>query len=365
MIVDPIAAVEAVAMTLPLPAPVQLGSSELYEREYALLRVTTRAGFVGSAYCLTRGAPIAEAVTRLLAPILVGTDSDTVEARWEQGHRATILSGRSGVVMRALGLVDIALWDIKGQRASMPLWRLLGGFEREVPALLVAGYMVRGDTAAALADTLARYAGAGHRLIKIARIADRELMAALLHEVGSRLGDTTGLVVDAGYGWTTVGEALDEIGAWDLPLAWLEDPFQPERLAAYRRLRERTPYRLAAGDESSGSSTAALLDAGVIDYLRLDIPAVGGITPALRLMVRAAEAEIPVSFHVYPEISVHLAAARAQSSIVESFDTTLPNGNPFDPAHLLTGVELTMSNGYMSAPEAPGAGFSLSWPADR
>jgi L-alanine-DL-glutamate epimerase-like enolase superfamily enzyme len=364
VIVDPIAAVEAVAVTLPLPAPVQLGSSELREREYALVRVTSAAGLVGSAYCLTRGAPIPEAVNRLLAPVLVGGDSDAIDARWEQGYRATIMSGRSGVVMRALGLVEIALWDIKGQRASMPLWRLLGGFDPAVPGLLVAGYMASGTRPEALADELASYAARGHRLIKIARIADRELMAALLQEVATRVGNAAGIVVDAGYGWSTVAEALDECLSWQLPLAWLEDPFPPERLAAYARLRERCPHPLAAGDEASATATGPLLEAGLIDYLRLDIPALGGISAALRLMVRAADAEIPVSFHIYPEISVHLAAARAQASIVESFDTAVPGGNPFDPAHLLTGVELELSDGRIHAPEQPGLGFSLTWPGE-
>ena len=363
MSVDPITAIEAVAVTLPLPTPIQLGSSELREREYALVRVTTSGGLVGSAYCLTRGAPIVEAVERLLVPALVGEDSDAVEGRFEQGYRATIMPGRSGVVMRALGLVDIALWDIKGQRASMPLWRLLGGFQPSVPALLVAGYRASGASIAALADDLVAYAASGQRMIKIARIAEREAMSWLLGEVASRAGAATRLVVDAGYCWASVEEALDESSAWNVPLAWLEDPFPPERLVAYARLHARCPHPLAVGDESSAAATAALLDAGLIDYLRLDIPAVGGVTPALRLMARAAEAEIPVSFHIYPEISVHLAAARAQASIVESFDTTLPGGNPFDPAHLLTGVELAMADGAISAPERPGLGFSLAWPA--
>jgi L-alanine-DL-glutamate epimerase-like enolase superfamily enzyme len=79
-------------------------------------------------------------------------------------------------------------------------------------------------------------------------------------------------------------------------------------------------------------------------------------------MGRAAQAEIPVSFHIYPEISVHLAAARAQETIVETFDTTIPGGNPFDPAHTLTGIELRTDDGRITAPEEPGLGFSLAWP---
>jgi L-alanine-DL-glutamate epimerase-like enolase superfamily enzyme len=360
---DPIARVEGVAVTVPLPVPIRLGRVELREREYALARVTTAAGLVGSAYCLTRCAPIVEALDRLVAPSLVGEDSDAVEARWEQGYRATIMPGRSGVVTRALGLVDIALWDIKAKRAAMPLWRLLGGHEPSVPALLIAGYPVTGGSMEQLANDLVAYAERGHRLIKVARIADRDVMRTLLSDLAARFERKAGIVVDAAYCWSTVTEACEEIGGWDARLTWLEDPFPPERVRAYAQFRGRCPHPLAAGDESSDSATGALLDAGLLDYLRLDIPAVGGITPALRLMGRAAAAEIPVSFHIYPEISVHLAAARAQETIVETFDTTLPGGNPFDPAHTLTGMQFAARDGRITAPERPGLGISLDWPA--
>ena len=71
---------------------------------------------------------------------------------------------------------------------------------------------------------------------------------------------------------------------------------------------------------------------------------------------------MPVSFHVYPEVSVHLAAAVAQESLVETFDTTIPGGNPFDPAHLVAGSSLELADGRLAAPERPGLGISLDWP---
>src|SRR5207244_2587217 len=66
--------------------------------------------------------------------------SDLISACWEACFRSTIASGRVGVVMRALSLLDMALWDIKARRAGLPLWRLLGGYAPTVPAVLVAGY---------------------------------------------------------------------------------------------------------------------------------------------------------------------------------------------------------------------------------
>src|SRR3954454_21344642 len=137
--VDPIAEVRAVTTQLDLPRPLQLGSMHIAHRAYAVVTVRTESGLVGKAFALSRDAPVAAVANEQLAPVLVGRDSDLVAARFDDCFRATIASGRVGVVMRALSLVDVALWDLKGQRAGLPLWRLLGGFAPEVPAMIVGG----------------------------------------------------------------------------------------------------------------------------------------------------------------------------------------------------------------------------------
>ena len=69
---------------------------------------------------------------------------------------------------------------------------------------------------------------------------------------------------------------------------------------------------------------------------------------------------MPVSFHVYPEVSIHLAAS-TPGSLVETFDPDVPGGNPLDPVHrLLTGGPV-LSAGTAVAPDAPGLGFDLDW----
>jgi L-alanine-DL-glutamate epimerase-like enolase superfamily enzyme len=132
-VIDPIAAIEVATVRLALPAPLRLGPVEIASREYAAVRVTTGSGLVGSAYCLTREAPVDACVTRLVVPALVGTDSADPAVAWHRVSRATVLVGRVGLVLRAIGLVDIALWDIAAQRAGVPLWRLLSGSPDPVP----------------------------------------------------------------------------------------------------------------------------------------------------------------------------------------------------------------------------------------
>ena len=71
---DTIVSIDVATCRLALPVPLRLGPVEIASREYATVRVTTESGLVGSAYCLTREAPVEACVTRLIAPALLGTD---------------------------------------------------------------------------------------------------------------------------------------------------------------------------------------------------------------------------------------------------------------------------------------------------
>jgi L-alanine-DL-glutamate epimerase-like enolase superfamily enzyme len=347
--------------TVPLPAPLRLGPMEITEREYAAVEVETEEGLVGKAYCLTRNAPVAACVERLVAPVVAGREADP-ERRWEDCTRATVAIGRTGLVVRAIGLVDIALWDVAAQGAGLPLWRHLGGTDPVAPLLMVAGYPLPGQSPESLADDVIRYGTSGYRLLKVARDRDPARMRRLLETSAAGLPTSAQLVVDAAYGWRSAAEALAELPDWgETPLAWLEDPLVPEDAEGCANVRRGGGYPVGVGDEVTHIATfRALLDVQALDVLRLDVPALGGITPARRVQALAAEHEVPVSLHVYPEVSVHLAPLQA-GTIVETFDPELPGGNPLDPAHTLCSGGPAIRDGAAVAPEAPGLGFELDW----
>jgi L-alanine-DL-glutamate epimerase-like enolase superfamily enzyme len=334
---------------------------EVAEREYAAVQVETDDGLVGKAYCLTRNAPVAACVERLVAPVVTGRDADP-ERRFEECSRATVAIGRTGLVVRAIGLVDIALWDIAAQAAGVPLWRHLGGTDPITPALMVAAYPLAERSPESLAEDVVRYGAAGYTLLKIARDPDPNRMRRLLDTAAAGLPTMARLVVDAGYGWRSSAEALAELPEWgETPLAWLEDPLVPEDAEGCAAIRREGRHPVGVGDEVTHIATfRALLDAQALDVLRLDVPAVGGITPSRRVQALAAERDVPVSLHIYPEVSVHLAPLQP-GTIVETFDTELPGGNPLDPAHTLCSGGPAFRDGTAVAPEAPGLGFELHW----
>jgi hypothetical protein len=90
----------------------------IFAREHATVRVRTASGLVGEASCLTRNAPIAATVDRLVAPAVAGGDAEDVTGLRGRALRANVMVARTGFALRAPGLVDVALWDIAAQRGS-------------------------------------------------------------------------------------------------------------------------------------------------------------------------------------------------------------------------------------------------------
>jgi L-alanine-DL-glutamate epimerase-like enolase superfamily enzyme len=355
--IDQISEVEAFTVALDLPRTLRLGSMVISRRTYAVVAITTESGISGKAYALSRDAPIASTVRDLLAPVLLGRDADLVAARWDACYRSTIGVGRVGAVMRAISLVDIALWDIKAQRAGLPLWRVLGGHSAEVEMLLAAGYPT-GEPAEVLGAKVAEYGREGHRLLKVARVPDPADMRRLLDSAAAELPGECELVVDAAWVWRQPHEVERELRAWgDTPLAWLEDPLPPEDVRGYERLRRAVCVPIGVGDELTDPHVfERLVAGGGADVVRLDATTIGGVTGAARVQHLAAAAGLPVSYHVYPELHVHLAAASAEPALVESFDW---RGNPFDPAHRFVAGGPAYRPGFATASESPGLGFEL------
>ncbi|WP_326822080.1 mandelate racemase/muconate lactonizing enzyme family protein [Streptosporangium sp. NBC_01756] len=355
---DPISSITVTTRTVPLPRPLQLGSFVVTERTYALVHVTTRDGFVGCAYAQTRGAPIAAVIETLFAPLLTGKDSLDVEARWRECFRSTLGVGRTGLVPRALSLVDIALWDVRAQRAARPLFRLLGGEKDRVPLMLVAGYPHAREDVDEIVETAVRAADKGYSLVKIARAQDASVTRHALSELAISLPDSTRVVVDASWFWENADQALAEISNWrEFPIAWVEDPFPPENVRAYQELHKRSDLPIGVGDEVTDiHAFDHLAAADGLDILRLDVATIGGITPALGVARSATSWGLPVSMHISPEVSAHLAAALPGVTNIETFDRS---GNRYDPSHELCTGGPEFGNGTAKLRDVPGLGFTI------
>jgi L-alanine-DL-glutamate epimerase-like enolase superfamily enzyme len=166
-----IVSVDARTVRVPLDRVTSFATRAVAARDYTLVRITTADGQQGIGFCYgghRAGSLVTHAVRELFAPLLAGQCAINVEGLWRELYQESLLQGRAGSVMRALSIVDVALWDRNARAAGLPLARYLGGMSADrVPAYASGGYYVDGKTAQHLGDELAGYVEMGFRAVKM------------------------------------------------------------------------------------------------------------------------------------------------------------------------------------------------------
>jgi L-alanine-DL-glutamate epimerase-like enolase superfamily enzyme len=285
-----------------------------------LVTLTTAAGLEGLSYLWTFGAARARALAALvedLARLVIGRDALERAAIWTDLWRDANFLGRSGAIVFALSALDIALWDIAGKHAGEPLWRLLGGTRRPVPAY--AGGLFLSDTLDAIVAEARAFVAAGFRAIKMRTGAKRwtddvDRVGAVREAIGP---DVT-LMVDAVQAWTPeqairVGR---EISRFDL--AWIEDPVAFDDVAGMARVAAALDPPITAGENNYGlAGFRDLIRAGSIDIAMADLQRVGGISEWLRVAALTQAFAMPIVPHTFHETSMHLLAAVPNGGLME------------------------------------------------
>jgi L-alanine-DL-glutamate epimerase-like enolase superfamily enzyme len=236
-------------------------------------------------------------IERIFAAI-DGEDPRAVTALYDRMLRHTFKAGHAGPVFGTIGALDTALWDIKAQLAGEPLWRLLGGRDRRVPAY--ASGLDIGLTDEELVSTYQTYARHGLRAAKLKGGLDIERdrdRLCLVRDVlaGAGSGPRPGLMLDVNEAWTRK-QAVRYVGELErtLDLIWIEEPvrrWDAEGLAAVGR---GVRASVATGENLTGlEQYRPLLAAGAVDVVQT--AGVGGVTHFLRVSALAHAHDLPVS----------------------------------------------------------------------
>lgn len=350
--------VRATTFDVPLAHPIVMGELRYDTREYVVVEIRTDEGLTGIGLGMTRDAPVAAIVRRNLAPLLIDRDPLLGEQLWERMYYANLPMGQRGIFMRALSAVDIALWDIKGKAAGLPVWKLLGGFRQRVPALVAGGYANADTTLDDLRGEIASYLTQGFRSIKISA-GDIAQDTARLEVARAAAGAGVSLAYDVHWAWRRLHEVLPIVRGWEaFNLAWIEDPFPSEFTDLAATLRREVRIPLALGEDAVGRwSYREMFRRGFVDIVRLDATTVGGLSEAARVCTMAAAEGLPVSPHIFPEVHIHLGAAFPCVASIEVTDPSLE----IDMMHKLLVEGLTVRDGEAIAPEAPGLGIEIDW----
>ena len=187
--------------------------------------------------------------------------------------------GRNGPVLYALSGIDIALWDIAGKAAGLPLYRLLGGSARaDLPAY---ASLLRYGEAGAVAHYTSQALERGYRHIKLHEITVPEVKAA--RDV---TGPAVPIMLDTNCPWT-VPQAIEMARRLaPLDLHWLEEPvWPPENLAGLAEVRGRGGIPTAAGENyGTAWEFRRAFEAGAITYAQPSVTKIGGVTEMRRVM---------------------------------------------------------------------------------
>jgi len=333
------------------------GSFTQPDSDLALLRVRTDAGHEGHAFLGSASGPAsmdAPQLIRWIKPLLMG--ADPLE---RQRLHARMLKLSRNVSYRCIGAADVALWDLAGKIAGLPVHALMGTQRNAIGACASSQLL---PDAAAYVEQALRYRNAGWRAYKIHPPTEPDVDIRICAAVRKAVGEDYPLMLDSTwsydyYGALRVGLAIQEMG-----YTWYEDPLADEDILSYVKLRQKLDIPIMATEYPAGGldTYPIWLTQQATDYLRGDIPNKGGLTTMLKT------AHLAEAFHMNYEIhhsgnslnnlaNLHLALAIPNTTW---FEVLLPDG-----AHRYGLAEEFHpdAGGMLSAPTAPGLGAAIDF----
>jgi L-alanine-DL-glutamate epimerase-like enolase superfamily enzyme len=354
-----IASVQARTVRVPLDRPIAFARRRVASRDYALVKIRTDDGIEGIGHCYgghEAGGLVTQAVRQLLAPLILARDPHDSEALWAEMYREALLHGRTGSVMRAISILDIALWDRNARAANLPLYKYLGAACRgTVPAYASGGYYVDGKEPQHLAEELAGYVAAGFRAVKmkVGRLepkAEQARIAAAREAIGADVL----LMLDANNAWSDVPTALRHIDRYaDYDPYWIEEPFGPDQIDSHAALAAAIRIPVATGEIEAGRwRFKEILEKRAAAILQTDAAVCGGVTEFRKIAALADGFGVTMCPHWFHDLHVHLVAASPNAQFVEYF----PDDRVLNFRRLID-TQLEVADGALELPSGPGLGY--------
>ena len=354
-----ITAVEPVAVAIPYdhgaPKPASHGMGGWATQPILLMRVETDAGITGWGEAFGHAStPVTiTAITEIVAKLAVGRDPLQGPALMDDLVRRTQSMARGGPVQFALSGLDIALWDIAGQAAGQPVWRLLGGTEKKATIPAYASLFRLGTP-----ELVAKVAGAavarGYRHVKL-----HEHDVDTTRAARAAIGDDVSLMVDTNCYWDSPEEIVAvcaELEPYDL--AWLEEPLYPaDSYDVLARLRRQVPVPFACGENLGNLNDLRwLVEAGAVDIVQPSVAKIGGITALVKAMAHVAGKggrAVPHSPFLGPALvaTIHVIASLPHEVWCEHRFCDL-EASPLGDA-------VVARDGRLAVPDGPGLGITV------
>jgi L-alanine-DL-glutamate epimerase-like enolase superfamily enzyme len=321
-------------------------------REFLVLDVETRGGIAGMGYLfLFRPGmrTIAACLDECVIPRVLGKDASAVEAIWQDLWRTTVTYGRAGIAVMAMSVLDIALWDVLGKAAKLPLHRLWGHYRARLPAY--GSGCFRGSGGDGMIAKALHYKEHGYKAIKMQVAHTADLATDLDNVVRMReaVGPDIDIMIDVNMGWTAdvaiqMGRKFEDYNVY-----WLEEPVVPDDFAGYLRIAEALDLRVVGGETHfTRFDLKPFFENPRLPILQPD-PMRGGLTELRKIATVADTWNITIAPHLFPELNVQLLAS-------------IPNGLWIEDMGLADDIwvePVPVVNGIITAPERPGHGLAF------
>ena len=308
----------------------------------------------------TSGRAIGEYIVTTLAPGVVGQHPLDRERIWRW---LWSFDKGSYVPIFAISAIDVALWDLAGKLARMPVAKLIGGYRDQVPAY--ASSAALGSIDDYVAD-VNRARERGYRAYKIHAFRDARRDLELCEALAAAVGPGMELMLDAANAYDRrealqVGRAIERLG-----FRWYEEPLPHYDIDGARELRSALDIPLVGGETLGGGPylLSTYLRDGAFDLLQADVYWKGGITGALKIARMAEGHGIDVTIHhgaspMMNWANLHLLAATANTDFLE---VLVPEASY---EHGLLAYPTVDATGEVAVPTAPGLGFEPDWDSIR
>src|SRR6185369_10294612 len=315
-------AIRAVAVEVPLRFVLGTSAAAVRAAPLLLVDVETEEGITGRTYlfCYVRAA--APAIVSLLGAVEAAVKGQRVvpAERWAQLAKQFRLIGVQGIVRMAMSAFDTACWDALAIAAKVPLVEYLGGTRRPIPAYNSCGLGLM--PAAALADESEQLLEGGFGAVKL-RLGYPTLAEdiAALHAVRARVPAAIRIMVDFNQALSVDealkrGRALDGEGVY-----WIEEPIRHDDYRGAATLARELVTPIQIGENiSEPHSMAEALEMQACDYVMPDLERIGGVTGWRGAAALAAARAVPMSSHIFPEVSAHLLAVTPTAHWLEYVD---------------------------------------------
>ncbi len=350
--------VRARTVSVPMRRPLGTSATMMTAAPFLLVDLYTEEGITGRAhtFCyLDIAAPMMRRVLEAAGELIVGVPLDPERIRRVcQDHFA--LLGAHGVVAMVISALDVACWDALSRAAKLPLARYLGGATETVPSYNSNGLSLRrsdGDLGQ-ITEEANELLEPGFNALKIrlGRENPREDLTAV-RAVRSTIPSESLLMSDYNQA-LSVEEAIERgRGLEEEGLYWIEEPVAHDDFAGSSEVTQALGTPIQAGENFWGPNVLATAIAmTAMDYVMVDLMRIGGVSGWLRAAALADKARIPMSSHLYPEVSTHLLGVTPTAHWLEYVDW----------AEAFITAPILISHGNAKVPEGPGTG--VFWDED-